>query len=255
MKLFFAIGIAVSIWWLLTAIGLRVNRGSTQTMRYAMVLISMVALIAVVGVAVFAQQQGVVASYGGFICAMLIWAWHELSYYSGSVTGPRPEACPAGVSTWQRFCRGVGASLYHELAIVGTAILLAVLSIPGDNRAAFWTFLVLWLMRWSAKLNIFFGVSNLHPEFWPERLRYLTTFAGQARVSPWFVLSLLLAALGLWYCVRLAFAAPLGEPTGTTAILLSVLIALGIAEHLALVLPLPDERFWNWSSGLRVRGP
>ena len=45
----------------------------------------------------------------------------------------------------------------------------------GANQVGLWTFVILWAMRQSAKLNVFLGVRNLSEEFLPEHLRYLET--------------------------------------------------------------------------------
>ena len=41
----------------------------------------------------------------------------------------------------------------------------------GTNRYGLWTFLVLWIMRQSAKLNLFFGVPNLGEQYLPAHLQ------------------------------------------------------------------------------------
>ena len=116
---------------------------------------------------------GVAGAYLGFFAGLLIWVWHEVTYLFGFVTGPRPEPCPPEVRGWQRFVRGVKTCIYHELAIIATAAVLAIVTWHADNKVALWTFCVLWFMRWSVKLNIFLGVRNLHFEYLPAHLGYL----------------------------------------------------------------------------------
>ena len=46
----------------------------------------------------------------------------------------------------------------------------------GANQTGWWTYIVLWSMRLSAKLNLFLGVHNLSESFLPTHLRYLQTY-------------------------------------------------------------------------------
>ena len=145
------------------------------------------------------------------------------------VTGPRPRACPAGASGSERFVLGVKASLWHELAIVATAALLAWLTWGAANTTALITFVVLWLMRWSAKLNIFLGVRNLHQEFWPDHLSYLGSYVGRRAANALFPLSML--AVG-WTTVVLVVAEYSPDPT-TYSIVAGILFGLLVLAFIA----------------------
>jgi putative photosynthetic complex assembly protein 2 len=196
------------------------------------------------------DSQSPGAIYASFVAALAVWAWHEVSYLFGYVSGPRPEACPPGLTTLQRFRRGVKTCLYHELAVIATAALLLALTINAANRLALSTFVVLWLMRWSAKLNIFFGVRNLHQEYWPAHLRYLQSYVG---VRPWnalFPWSLLAGASAILLLLSGAV-----QPAGagrTASLLLVTLLVLALLEHSLMMLRVDDDRLWLPS--LRRRG-
>ena len=82
------------------------------------------------------QQATPLGAYFGFVGGMALWAWHELSYFLGFVTGPRPAPVKPGAGIGQRFVLGVQASLYHELAIVLTAAVLWWLSFERPTRSA-----------------------------------------------------------------------------------------------------------------------
>ena len=97
------------------------------------------------------------ASAVGFLLGLLIWAWLEISYLLGFVTGPNHKPCPDDATGWQRFIGGLGTTLYHELAVLMMVALLAWFSYGSINTTAVNTLIVLWLMRWSAKLNYFLG--------------------------------------------------------------------------------------------------
>jgi putative photosynthetic complex assembly protein 2 len=56
-------------------------------------------------------------AYCAFTCALLVWGWHELSFLTGWITGPRraPARPARGLA---RFVQAVQAILWHELAIL-----------------------------------------------------------------------------------------------------------------------------------------
>ena len=86
--------------------------------------------------------------------AIVIWGWHELSFLTGMVTGPRPHGlrrpAPAagGGSPWPS-----RALAWHELALAGTALGLWLLS-GTENQTGLIAFLILFGARISAKLNL-----------------------------------------------------------------------------------------------------
>jgi putative photosynthetic complex assembly protein 2 len=191
------------------------------------------------------------AAYLSFFGGLAIWAWHEVSYLFGFISGPRPEACPPDTSGWRRFVLGVKTCVYHEAAVVATGVALATLLWEASNRVGLWTFIILWLMRWSAKLNIFLGVRNLHMEFWPDHLQYLKTFVRQRSMNELFPLSILFASVAFAVLAFTAVTAgdDLARRTGAT--LLATLLALAIVEHGLLVLRIRDDALWR--PGMRSR--
>lgn len=129
------------------------------------------------GIAVFAiclvrlglgsTDDTITGAYAAFTYAVLAWGWHEMSFFMGYVTGPRRVASPPGISEWRRFRHGVAACLWHELAIVATAIVVVASTWGAPKQVGTWTFLALWGMCTSAKLKFFLGVLNLSEEFLP----------------------------------------------------------------------------------------
>ena len=67
-------------------------------------------------------------------------------------------------------------TLDHELAIIASAVVIVAITWDAPNQVGTWTFLLLWAMRQSAKLNFFLGVLNLSEEFLPKHLAYLRSF-------------------------------------------------------------------------------
>ena len=197
------------------------------------------------------STEGAAGAYLGFFAGLLIWAWHEVSYLFGFVTGPQTEPCPPDVRGWKRFVLGVRTCVYHELLIVATAAMLAVLTWNGTNRIALWTFSVLWLMRWSVKLNIFLGVRNLHFEYLPPHLGYLSTFVRKRSMNELFPLSMFVSIAAFLLLVAAAVGAPASSASAVGATLLATLLALAIIEHGLLVVNFDDSFLWRL--GLRSR--
>lgn len=210
-----------------------------------MVAMTLIAALGLTLIVLTRNGTGAASAYFAFVGGLAIWAWHEMSYFLGVVTGPRPESCPEGVSGSRRFVLGVQASLWHELAIVATGLGLIALTWGTANPFGAWTFGVLWVMRWSAKLNIFFGVRNLHEEFWPDHLRYLGSYVHTASMNAFFPLSMLGAGLAFaWMIGQVGTAGGLAvDRTGW--VLVTTLLALAILEHLLMFLRVPDAVLWR----------
>ena len=130
-------------------------------------------------------------------------------------------------------------------------MLIAAVTWGMPNQVGLWTFIILWLMRWSAKLNIFLGVRNLHVEYWPEHLRYLQTFARERSMNELFPLSIIVATAGIAVLAFTAFTAASGSPQRTGAILLATLLTLATLEHWFLIVRVPEDLLWR--PGLRSR--
>jgi len=143
------------------------------------------------------------------------------------------------------------AILHHELALIvlGTAILALTWGQP--NQLALWTFGVLWLMRLSAKLNVFLGVRNLNKQFLPDHLHYMGSYFRQRPSNALFPVSV--AAITALTTVAWHSAATLPLPAFdvTTYSFVAMLLSLALLEHWFMVLPLPSEKLWNW--GMRSR--
>ncbi len=242
---------AITLWWLSTVVLL--YRAGLPKASYPATLVGATAAMAI-GLWAIVASRGEATNAGMYVAfsgALAVWGWHEVAYLFGFVSGPRPAACPAGVTGWQRFVFGVKACVYHELAVVATAGLIALVVWDSPNRVALFTFLILWLMRWSAKLNIFLGVRNLHAEYWPEHLAYLKSFVGKERMNGLFPISVAGACIGIASLGSMAAASGTGSSGRTGAMLLLTLLALALIEHCFLVLRVSDGILWQ--PGLRSR--
>jgi len=187
---------------------------------------------------------------------VLIWGWLEISFYMGYVTGPRKKHCHHACGGWKHFGHAIQASLYHELAVLALAAVVITLTWGSANRYGLWTFVVLWWMHQSARLNVFLGVSNLNADFLPEHLAHIRSFLKQAPMNllfPFSVTASTICAVCMWQRAA-AFTADSFNLTGT--ILLATMMVLAILEHWFLVLPISATRVWNamWEWSLISRG-
>jgi putative photosynthetic complex assembly protein 2 len=250
-----AVATAVAAWWLSTGLVLILVRLANRAERLSAVLATTVAIVALAGLAQTARQSDLAGIYGAFACALLAWTWHELTFLCGWITGPRRCALPGGLRGWQRFVQSLRAILWHELGIAVVALVIVALAWGQPNQVGVGTFLVLWVMRASAKLNLFLGVRNLSEQFLPDHLVYLQSFFRRRRMNAFFPLAVGLALLALAAIIAAALhpdASP-AESAGHT--LVATMLALAIVEHAMLVLPLDTVAPWRWALAQRpVKG-
>lgn len=242
-----ASGFAVFFWWISTgAILVAVRRADRQGSHLRLVLRALPLLgFGIVAVALSLPAATVWGVYLGFVGALAIWGWIELAFLAGVITGPVRSDCPPGLTGRARFMRAFGAVSYHELALVSGLWALVLAAESAENPVALATYLVLFLARILAKLNLFFGVPRINLEFIPARLQHLKTYFRQGPVTLAFPLAITLLTTLLVICAeRLIFAT--AAPTLVGYALLTALSALALLEHWLMVLPLPDAKLWRW---------
>jgi putative photosynthetic complex assembly protein 2 len=245
---------AMFLWWGGTGVILVLDGLRRETFQWTLLGATLLLGVGIAGLSASKTSTGVGGAYAAFTCAILVWAWIEITFLTGTLTGPRRTACPAGARGWSRFRCAVAAILWHELAIVVGALIVAVLTIDGPNRIGLWTFLMLAAMRLSAKLNIFLGVRNLGEAMLPDHLRYIESYFARRPMNVLFPFSV---AAGIASCVALvAIAASPGAEasTATGLTLLASLAAFGVLEHAFMVLPFPPEAMWRWLLPATRRG-
>lgn len=247
---------ALFVWWFSTGVVLLLDNLPRRTFRYSMVAGTLVFAIALHRLNATANDVSEAGAWGAFTYAVLAWAWQEMSFFMGFVTGPRRTPAPEGCSMRERFRAGVAACLWHELAIAATAAAIVALTWGGANQVGTWTFLLLWVMRISAKLNVFLGVLNLGEEFLPAHLRYLLSFMARRPMNLLMPFSLAGGTIGAFMLAQAAYGA--SSPASAAGLaMLATMTALAVVEHWCLVLPLPFARLWGWSlkfkSGRKAR--
>ena len=241
---------AVFIWWFSTGLVLLLDGMPRTTFRWSILISSVLAIAALYGLAHTAGRASVVNAYCAFTCALLVWGWHELTFLTGWLTGPRKIACNAA-SGWPRFTQAVAAILWHELAILSGGLIILAITWEQPNQVGLRTFAVLWVMRTSAKLNLFFGVRNLSEEFLPAHLTYMGSYFKKRSMNAFLPVSVVLAIVVLVLMLMRVPGAASAQAVGL--LLVSTMLAMAILEHFLLVLPLPSTALWRWA--LRNRTP
>jgi putative photosynthetic complex assembly protein 2 len=236
------IGVALLIWWLGTGIVMLLDSAPRDSFRWSVAISTLLAAAALVCVARSADNIAAEGAYAAFTCAVVIWGWHELTFLTGWLTGPRRVPCSAPA---RRFGEAVAAILWHEIAIAAMAALIIALTWDAPNQVATWTFLLLWLMRLSAKLNLFLGVRNLGEQFLPPHLTYMRSYFRRRSMNLLFPIVVTAStAIAGWLVVQAIGA----EGADRTALLLvSTLLWLAVIEHWLLVLPLESTALWRWA--------
>jgi len=233
------------LWWVSTGAILYLDGLPRRTFVYSMAGATALLGLSVWGLAATGSDLSARGAYLAFACGLLVWGWQLVSFYMGYVTGPRRTACEPGLSGWPRFVEAARTSLYHELAICLGAALLVALLWGQPNQLGLWTYVVLWWMHQSAKLNIFFGVPNLGAELLPDHLRYLRSFMRQRPMNLLFPISVSVSTIVAVLVCQKALAA--SSPFEAVSYwILTTLMALAIAEHWFLIAPLQVNGLWKF---------
>ena len=236
---------ATVLWFVATGFVLWLDRLPSRTWPASIVGATVASGFAMGGIITSAPLTGSAAAYAAFACALVLWGWHELSFLMGFVTGPNREPCPSDATGWRRFRLAAATLIHHEVAMFLTVLVIAGATWGQPNQTATLTFTLLFVMRLSAKFNIFAGVPHLSTEMMPDHMRYLASyfrirpprlfFAGSviaiAIIAAWLGNAALQARDGLATCYALAFA----------------LVVLAFIEHGFLVVPWQDTSLFRWA--------
>ena len=236
---------AVFSWWLGTGAILWLVRLPASSFRWSMFALSFLLGLSLWTTAISMRTHSVAHVYLGFVSVIAMWSWHEMAFLTGWLAGPRRVSLDFGLSFQQRFSQSVMAILFHELALLINFGVLLAMQQGQPNHIALCTYALLWCMRLSAKLNLFFGVPQVGAQYLPVHLRYLGSYFKTGPVSPFFYLTMLVSvATWSW----MVWALHSGEVMINTGwVLLSSLLGLAIVEHVLMVFALPLQRLWGWA--------
>ena len=242
---------ALFVWWFSTGLIIWLDNLHPRTFRWSMGVGTALFGVALWQLAVSSADGSVWGAYAAFTWAVLAWGWQEMGFFMGYVTGPRRAGSPPGASEWRRFVHGVNACLYHELAIIATAAVVVWSTWDAPNQVGTWTFLVLWGMRASAKLNFFLGVLNLGEEFIPAHLGYLRSYLRRRPMNALFPLSVTVGTVLIVVLWQRAAAPGLSEAEVAGLTFVVAMLTLAVIEHWVLILPIPFAKLWSWVLLLR----
>ena len=238
---------ALFIWWFSTGVIIYLDGLPSRTFKWSMLGATGLLILSLYGLATTASDTSVTGAYLAFTYGLIAWGWQAISFYMGYVTGPRKEQCPEGCSGWRHFGHAIQTSLYHELAIIVAAVAVLWLTWGQPNQIGTWTFMILWWMHESAKLNVFLGVRNLNEEFLPEHLEFLKGFLTKKPMNLLFPVSVTVSTVITFMLAEKALAADASAFEAAGYTFLATLMALAVLEHWFLVLPLPAAALWQWS--------
>lgn len=243
MMLFAAIAYVIVLWSLSTAVIFYLDSLSLHTFKFSMAGATCVLSICAIAIWQLQGDHSTIAVAASFAAGLLDWGWTEMALYMGYVTGPRKARCSAGCKGAAHFGHAISANLWHELIV----ILFAGLIFIAANQTALWCFTMLWLMHLSARLNVFLGVRNVSAEFVPEHMDVLKGFLRRRNMNALFPFSCIALGVLTAYLVWL--------PQTFEVTMATTLAAIGLLEHVLLMLPLPTEKLWTWSLSSQPKTP
>ncbi|MGF1622275.1 MAG: putative photosynthetic complex assembly protein PuhE [Rhodomicrobiaceae bacterium] len=236
---------ALFLWWFSTGAILYLDGLPQRTFKWSMAGAVVVLVAGFWGLSVSSNDASVNGAYAAFASGLAIWAWQEISFYMGYLTGPRKKMCADGCSGWRHFGHALQVSLYHELSIIVSAAVCLWLTWDAPNQVGLWTFVILWWMHESARLNVFLGVRNVSEAFLPPHLAYLKSFL-RVRTMNWlFPFSVTISTAILAWLIWKTASASTPFDIAFYAFL-SGIMGLAVLEHWFLMLPLPFEKLWSW---------
>lgn len=242
--------LAFFLWWFLTGLILFVvnwadNRGIVYHKFVTLGLLPTL-VVGFYGFLFSLSNDSVNGAYLAFISSLSIWGWFELAFLTGVITGPNRLEKPIGVNGFRRFQLAWAAIAYSESTLVIVFSLLFLLSLGETNDFGLLTFLVLYVARLSAKLNLFLGVPKINIEFLPTSVGHLASHFKISGTSWFFPLSLiLLSGLGAYWLNAFRLA-PVGSGEAIGFCFLLTLTSLAILEHFFMIVPFPDAVLWRW---------
>lgn len=246
-NLAFPLIFALLFWWFSTGIILWLMGRPRSTYKWTALGASIILGVATAMVLALRNETTVTSAYAGFTAGVLLWAWHEIMFLLGFISGPRKQPCPPNLSTWQRFVVSSETIAHHEIAIAVHAAIIFAMSWGAINQVAMWTFFLLWGMRISAKLIVFFGAPNISDTFLPEHLSYLKSYFKKSAAGVAFLIAITIVTSATAAIAYQASIAPFGSFQSIGLVLVAGLGVLAVFEHWALVLPVPDAALWNWA--------
>jgi putative photosynthetic complex assembly protein 2 len=243
----------VFLWWFATGLVLYLDGLPRRTFRVTLAVSGALAALSLVALELTAGERSVVNVIVSVTAALFVWGFNELLFLTGAMTGPSRERCPPDAIGFRRFLLATRALLWHEIGLVVSTLAVAWAVWGEANAFGLWTFLLLWTLRLSTKINIFLGVPNTGENFLPEQLDFLKSYFLKRPMNAFFPFSVMAAtAIVALLIARAAHGdGSAGDMAGWSA--LAALATLGLIEHWFLVIPLGQTELWQWGFKSRER--
>ena len=236
---------AMVCWWFGTGAILWLVRRPAASFRVSIGVCTVLLALSLWATDLSMQAQTVGNAYLGFASVILMWAWHEVVFLTGWITGPRRVPLQIGARGWTRFKQSTQVVIWHELALLVNFCALLWLQQGQPSHVALCTFAVLWCMRFSAKMNLFLGVPQVGEQYLPKHLAYLGSYFKKSRLSPFYYLSVG-TAIAVW--MGIVWEVLSGRVVVSTGwVLLASLLGLAIVEHIIMAFPTPMQKLWGWA--------
>jgi putative photosynthetic complex assembly protein 2 len=251
MELYIApVLITLFIWWSSTGVIIYLANLPPPTFIWTVAGATIMLIASLFGLALTRDDTSVMGAYLAFVCGLCAWAWQDVSYYTGVVTGVRKEICPPDCTGLKHFWHAIETNLWHELAIIGVGVLILAVTWEAPNPYGWASYVVLWVMQQSAKLNVFLGARNMNENLLPPHLFYLKSFFNKKPMNGFFPFSVTFATLATAFLIwRVMQATTAFEVVGTLCVVTMMVVA--VIEHWLLMLPIPFGKLWEW--GLKAR--
>ena len=225
-----ALAVAVLLWWLMTGLAL-MSVHQPQALRQPIFLLATIfATVSIWGVEANAASHTTLATVIRFCHGAYYLGVAGTQLPHGLHHGAGEAPCHGVDDVAARFYNALGTTIYHEFLVVTVVGIVCVLGAGLPNPTIQNTLAVLWLMRWSTKLNLFFGVRHFNSQWLPDNMRYITSYL-RAGKNSWFMLfSTTLAA----YCTYLLFSygqIAVEPATALSLFLIAWLAVLAVLEH------------------------
>ncbi len=234
------------LWWVSTVVILYLDGLHRRTFAWSLTGATVLMGIALWGVWATRGDTSVNGVYWAFASGLTAWGWQVTTFYMGAITGPRKSPCDPDCKGFARFIEAARTCAHHEIAIIVMAAAIMWLTLGQANQFGFWTFIVLWWMHTSAKLNVFFGVPNLGAELMPHHMRYLVSFMARRPMNLFFPLSVTASTICAVHLTGKAMAPGATSFEATGFAMLATLMVLAILEHWFLVTPIDTNALWKW---------
>ena len=106
--------VTVAIWFIATGLIAWADNRESATFSKSVAIGAAGGILGLVLILLASVSAAVGAVYVAFVGALLVWAWHEISFLTGAVAGPRRGPADESLTGVARF-RQASATVMHEV--------------------------------------------------------------------------------------------------------------------------------------------